>query len=222
MARAPEAMFDLKTPVEPAPLTLHCTRGDDAPSGLTDDARELLALPAEVKARFADVVGPYLHGEPDQAQQSTLQRLCEESDIPPERLIGPIRAGRFLVTSAAKASLTTESFSEDIARLHDDPHAIRELIQLLMPVYEKEAPALRAAIVERTVAEHGRLVESAHWRIDNIVNSEHGDGINVPVAVLTFDYREGEKRDRVTLHLLPEQLNQLRSACLQMIPERDA
>lgn len=212
-------MFELKSPLSPAPVSLRCTRGAPVPDGFVDEARSILALPEAVKAQFDRVLLPYLRGEPSEEDQTWLSRLSADHDLEPAQLVGPIRASRFLVMSAIQTAQTRETLSEDIAHLHDDPRAIRELIEILLPVFERAAPELRTSIIERTLAEHGRLVEAAHWRVDKIVNSEHGDGLNVPVAVLTFDYREGDKRDRITLHLLPEQLNQLKNACLSMIPE---
>ncbi len=216
-------MFELKKPVEEAApqLKLHCTRGEPAPEGLVADAQALLTLPEEVKRQFDQVLLPYLGGEPDEDQQAWLHELCEKHGVEPAQLVGPIRGSRFLVTKAAQTAQSHESFSEDLAHLADDPRAIRELIEILVPLFERAAPVLRTEIMERTVAEHGRLVEACHWRVDKIVNSEHGDGINVPVAVLTFDYREGPQSQSITLQLLPEQLNELKMACTRMLPDGD-
>jgi len=217
-------MFELKHPPQEEAadgdaLRLNCTGGQPAPPDLPQDTLALLALPQAVKDDFFDVLAPYLADEPTTEQQQWLQQLCEENDVEPQLLIAPIKAARFLISAAARTAQTRETFSEDIARLHDDPSAIRELIGILLPCYERTAPAIREEIITRTMAEHGKLAQGIHWRIDKVVNSEHGDGINTPVAVLTFDYREGKNQERITLHLLPGQLAQLKAACLQMMPE---
>jgi len=217
-------MFELEHPPTDAPdagevLTLSCTAGAPAPEGLAGDALAILGLPDPVKERFGTILSPYLHGQPDEEQSRALEVLCKDNDLDPQRLVPAIKAARFLVTGAARRALSRESFTEDLARLDDDPRNIRQLIEVLLPCFEQEAPRLRQRFAERTLAEHGKLVEEAHWRVDKIVHSEHADGINLSVAVLSFAYREGERRDRITLHLLPEQLHALKQACLQLLPD---
>jgi hypothetical protein len=143
--------------------------------------------------------------------------LCEGViEDPQSTLSGPIRGTRFLITACARAGIGEKRFIEDLDRLADDS-ILAELIDVLRPCCERAVPLIRQMIVSQTVAEHGKLVEDSNWRIDNILSSEHGDEINVPVAVLTFRYQEGEKRERITLHLLPEQLAKLKTACDRMI-----
>lgn len=221
---SPNPMFELKHPPQDASsddevLRLSCTRGQPAPPGLPQDTLTLLGLPQAVKDSFFDVLAPYLAGEPSEQDQRSLQKVCEDNELDPQRLVTPIKAARFLISEAARTAQSPETFSEDIARLHDDPRSIKELIGILLPCYEKAAPFIRQQIITRTMSEHGKLTENIHWRVDKVINSEHGDGINTAVAVLTFDYREGAKQERITLHLLPNELARLKAACLQMMPE---
>lgn len=217
-------MFELKHPpgdseASADTLRLSCTRGEPAPQGLASDALSILGLPDAVKARFGEIVRPYLHGQPDEEQARALEAICQESDLDPQRLVPAIKAARFLITAAAHTAQSRDGFTEDLARLDDDPRAIRQLVEVLLPTFEAQAPVLRRRSAEQTLADHGKLVEETHWRVDSIVCSDHGDGLNLPVAVVTFVYREGERRERITMQLLPEQLNALKQACLHLLPD---
>lgn len=200
---------------EPA---LRCLRGKVGPDDLRGDLGALCALPPPLRAQFFDLLAPYLAGTPTEEEQRRLFAVCEEQAIDPQGLVGPIRGARFLITNAARTALDEQAFAADVAELVPG-ELLTQALAVLVPCFERAAPELRRQIALRTISDHGRVVTDVHWRVDKIVNSEHGDGVNVPVAVLTFRYREGVREDRITLHLLPEQLAKLKSACLEMLPE---
>ncbi|MCK6592439.1 MAG: COMM domain-containing protein, partial [Polyangiaceae bacterium] len=60
---------------------------------------------------------------------------------------------------------------------------------------------------------HGKLCESIEWRIDTVTSSSRGDKIQLPIVWLTLGYREGERRDRISLQLTPEAVQSLRRVC---------
>lgn len=224
-------MFDLKHHPDEAPAaaraegpeprgpSLQCLRGMSAPEDLPADVASLCSLPPPLRERFFDLLAPYLAGVPSDEDQQRLFALCEEHAFDPQRLVGPIRGARFLIQSAARAALDEDAFAKDVARLIESDRVV-DALSVLVPCFRRAAPELRRQIALRTIADHGRLVTDVNWRVDKIVNSEHGDGVNVPVAVLTFRYQEGAKEERITVHLLPEQLGKLKSACLEMLPDR--
>ncbi|MBM4358622.1 MAG: hypothetical protein FJ096_11000 [Deltaproteobacteria bacterium] len=208
-------MFELKNP--PEPVRLLALRNGEAPRDLPGDVRALLALLEALRQRFWAVLESCLDGDPTEAAQARIFALCDELGVDSARLKEPLRGARFLIVNAARAALPPEGFVEDLERLAPDGK-LRHAVGTLLPCYEKALPKLRLAIVARTVADHGKLAEDVSWRVDKIVNSEHGDGVNLPVAVLTSRYREGERSERITLHLLPEQLQKLKDACGKMLP----
>ncbi len=199
---------------EPA---LNCLRGLAGPAGLSDDIQELLALPDGIRARFWEILEPCLVSDPSTEEQERIFAICGEHQLDPQLLTNPLRGVRFLVNASARAALTKEAVVQDVEQIvRDGQH--RHALAVLLPCFEKSLPVLRAQIVARTITEHGTLAEGVHWRVDKIINSEHGDGVNLPVAVLTFRYREGHREERITLHLLPDQLAKLKEACLEMLP----
>ena len=66
-------------------------------------------------------------------------------------------------------------------------------------------------------ADHGKVVTSSRWRIDIIDRSDRAARMSVPVGVITLNYQEGQQHERITLHLLPDQLNELRRALNSML-----
>lgn len=210
-------MFELKTPAPAELLRLQCLRGAAPPPALAGDVQALVALPEALRQRFWAILEPCLDRDPEGDEQAAIVSLCEAHDVDPAALLEPLRGARFLVHAAARAALTREAFAEDVERLAR-PGEFRHALGALLPCFEQAMPRLRQRIVARTIADHGKLVEDVSWRVDKIINSEHGDGVNVAVAVLSFRYREGERSERITLHLLPEQLQKLKDACLSILP----
>ena len=209
-------MFELKNPVPPEAIRLATLRGGEAPAALPSDVQALVALPEPLRQRFWSILEPCLDADPDEESQRTIFALCEEHGVDPSCVLEPLRGARFLLQAAARSAATREAFVEDLERLVR-PGELRHAVGTLVPCFDKAVPRLRERIVARSIADHGKLVEDVHWRIDKIIQSEHGDGVNVPVVVLTLRYREGERAERVTLHLLPEQLKKLESACASIL-----
>jgi len=210
-------VFELKHPPPAEPLRLRCLRGAPAPADLAADVRALVALPEALRQRFWAVLEPCLEADPDEAAQRRIFALCEELGVDPVSLQVPLRGARFLLTNAARAALGDDAFVADVEALAPTGE-LRAAVGVLLACYQKARTRLRLSIVARTVADHGKLAEDVSWRVDKIIHSEHGDGVNLPVAVLTFRYREGDRSDRITLHLLPEQLQKLKEACGSILP----
>ena len=200
------------------PLRLHCTGDEVAPPELQDDLAALVALPEVIKRDWLSVLVPYLRdGKPTEREQKMLGDLCEGILADPQAsLARPIRGSRFIITESARAGSDESCFVDDLCSAGGEAN-LPELIAILKPCYLKAGPLMRRSIAAQSVAEHGKLVQDSNWRIDSILSSEHGDGLNLPVAVLTFRYQEGERHDRITLHLLPDQLAKLKKASDRMI-----
>jgi hypothetical protein len=106
-------------------------------------------------------------------------------------------------------SLTAAEFAEDLGALGDDGR----LCEALLPGYDTALKILRREIVLASIADHGKVVERIAWRVDRVDGSNRGDRIDVPLVVLTISYHQGARRDRITLHLAPDALKDLREMC---------
>jgi hypothetical protein len=85
-----------------------------------------------------------------------------------------------------------------------------------MPGYEAAKVLVRHEIARAALADHGKVVERVDWRVDQVVTSNRGEKLGVPVAVVTLSYREGERRDRITLQLPPQALRELAAMCQRL------
>ena len=110
-------------------------------------------------------------------------------------------------------NLDEADFAEDLARLGDGG----EIRAALLPGYAMAMTALRGDMALGALADHGKVVDGVAWRVEHVTASNRGQGLDVPVVVLTLAYREGERRDRVTLQLLPDALVELQAMCARLL-----
>jgi hypothetical protein len=196
--------------------SLRCLQGGEGPDDLGADLVQLLQLPAQAREHFWEVLGAYLRPRLDERAQTTIVGFCTEHELTSEEIAPAIRATRFLFQEAARANLDSEAFGRDVADVSGEENA-PALVGLLRPWFEDLRPRLRRELAERSIADHGKVVTGTDWRVDTIGGSNHAMGLNTPVAIVTFSYREGGQAGRVTLHLPPDQLEQLRGVALGML-----
>ncbi len=110
-----------------------------------------------------------------------------------------VRACRFLLRQAAMLDLSEAALAEDLARLGDTG----EVRAALLPGYATVKKVVRSEVVRGALVDHGKVVERVAWRVDHVASSNRGANLDVPVAVLSLWYREGERQDHVTLQLPP-------------------
>jgi hypothetical protein len=196
-------------------IPLHCLGGRGAPPDLGRDLRLVLRLPERAREHFWDALGPALAEPLPSSVEGLLDRFCRSFGIPDEELLArSIKACRFLVRAAVAADLSPALLGEDIARLLGGPASPEAAIlaPLLLSRYDEARAAVREEIVRKSIADHGLLLEGVQWRVDRVARSSHGK-VGIPVAVLTLQYRQGDRSDRITLQLLPDMVEALRRAC---------
>ncbi len=199
------------------PNALRCLDGGVPPQGLGSDLHRLLDLPDAAQKEFWRVLGAYLEPELDDRAQAAILAYCSKHDVSPDQIAPAVKATRFLLQGAAKCNASAEAFVADLQLLTDDEDAGRDLATLLLPWYEDFLPKMRRAAVDETLLGHGKLVTKSSWRLEHITSSDLVDGVATSVAMLTFTYREGEQVNRITLQLLPDQVDALRRATERML-----
>lgn len=215
---APRGIARLMSDSEPTGL--QCLLGRPAPDGLGGDLLSLFELPQPVQDAFLEVLGVKLSSPPTEQQQRRVLALCQQNEVEPKVLDRPAEAAGFLMIEAARRGLDDEAFASDLAKLAGAAEEAGKLVELLVPGYRQAFGPLRQQMLAKTVLEHGKLVEHTHWRIDQIMVSEHADALDTPIAVLSFAYRDASKQDRITLHFMPDQLAELRAVCDRMLQPR--
>lgn len=194
----------------PAALRLHCLGGGGAPPDLGADLRRLLALPAPALMRFWQVLGPALAETLSPETARLLDVFTSAYALDGQSLALAVKACRFLVREAAARDLPAAALAEDLGRLCGDAPGVGEI---LLAGYEPAREQIRRDILRAALADHGKVLVGARWRVDRIQACERGARIGAPVALLTLSYCEGPARKRLTLQVLPDMVGELKGIC---------
>jgi hypothetical protein len=187
-----------------------------APDGLGRDLMRLLALPEGARNEFWQVLSAYLKPRLNEEAQHTIVSFCTRHELTTDDLAPIIKATRFLFQETARSGISPQDFALDVSALAP-PDEARDLATLMMPWLDDFMPQLRQQVAHQSIADHGKLVVDTHWRLDRVTSSDRGTGETISVAVVTFSYVEGERAERITLHMMPEQLVALRHAADEML-----
>jgi hypothetical protein len=196
-----------------APLALSCLRGRAATPEIVADLASVARLPEPARRQFYRALGPCLAEPVPRAAEERLDQFCRDFQADGELVTRAVRACRFLLRQAAMIDLDAQRFVEDLKRLGDTG----EIEESLLPGYDMAKKVVRDEIARGALADHGKVVERIGWRVDHVVSSDRGAKLKLPVTVLTLAYREGDRRDRITLQLTPSVLRELRAMCDELL-----
>jgi hypothetical protein len=207
--------FNMSEPIETTgPGMLHCLAGSEAPAGIVDDLHRLAGLPDSARRHFWEALGPCLGEVLAPEMEARLDQFCLAHGAAGRDVARAIKACRFLLRSAACTDLSRDLFAQDLTRLEADPPVLGPI---LLPGYDTAKARIRAEILRETLGDHGKLLEGIDWRLDSLAASSRGDKLRAPIATLTFRYQEGGRKDRITLHVLPETLQELKRICDRLL-----
>jgi hypothetical protein len=206
-------MSDADTPAAPTP-SFACLDAPPPPT-LASDFEALLALTPSAKEHYGDLLARALEPDLGPDMDRALEEFARRHEVVPSRLALALRGSRFLLAEAARLAADRHQLAADLGRLV--PGRAEELRAILLPLFDASMKKLRAAILRRTILDHGALLTGVDWRVDRILGSQHGRAIDAPLAVLTLTYRAGAEEKRVTLHCEPSMLQRLRAVCDAMI-----
>jgi hypothetical protein len=204
---------------------LRCLRGEHAPGDLAANLRVLAGFSPDARRQVWGVLGPTLGQKRDAGTDDAVVAFAAVHHVQAAELSRALRACRFLLRAAAKTNLSLEDFEADLALLvPPGPHPDSEetqasvaLRQLLRVGYPAALASLQREMVLATLADHGRVLLAADWRIDKVMSSERGEMGGVKVAVLTLEVQEGPQKQRITIHALPEEVRTLRDLCTRLL-----
>ena len=149
----------------------------------------------------------------------TLDAFARTHDVHPNVLGRMLKASRFLVREACARNLNRSHFAEDIVQLCGGAITPESVIiaPILLSRYEAARASLCAGAFRASVADHGYVLRSVEWRIDSVLASSRGNTGGARLAVLTLGYGQGNDEKNLTLHVTPDKLEELRSACERML-----
>jgi len=188
--------------------------GDAPPPGLAGDLRALGGLPLPVRDALWEVLAPNLEAQIGEQATAAVNAFCEARRIRPDDLVSPIKACRYLFRQAARRNVSPEDLRGDLRALCGEGTSFEDR---LVGWYERALPILRREIMIAALSAHGNLTTGVDWRLDSIQMSQDGEGLNVPVALLTFRYLKGDQKKRITMQFAPEMIRELHAICEKML-----
>jgi hypothetical protein len=202
---------------EAARPALHSLGGAAPDPEVVADLLRIRELPGAARQRLWEVLGPSLPEPIPRDVEALLDRFIAAHGADAVTLARALRAARALVRRASAFDVDPKRFGEDLAALSG---GTSELGDVLLPGYERARALVRAEIAERAVAGHGRLLEKVAWRVDILTASDQGLGFKLPVLTLTLHYREGRRREQLSVQVLPHVLGEIRALCDRLLPGR--
>lgn len=196
--------------VDPAaqPL-LHSLDGKPAPAELGASLRRLLELPESLRGKLDEILLPNLEPLPEDQLEARIARLCRRHDLVPEQVGPGVKAAVFLFRQAAMFDVGADELEQDLRAVGAGP----ALCGLLVPPYRQVFPELRREIAMATIAAHGKVLTNVEWRMDTLGSSNRGRKLNIPVALVTLHYQDGQQANHVTLQMMPDAVAGLREVC---------
>ena len=199
-------------------IPLFCLGGSAAPPGIAADLCVLARLPERARARCWDALGPALPEPLPAPAERALESFARTLEIDGDDLGRALKACRFLVREASARGLDPARFEDDVVRLAGGPRSPEAAViaPILLSHYKAASSAVRSAFVAETMEDHGAVLESVEWRVDSVVSSSRGDALDARITLITLGYHEGARKERLTLRVPPDKLEELRRACERM------
>lgn len=211
-------MKDSSTTVTtPGVARLRCLDGGCAPPEITADLGLVAALPEPARRALWTALGPSLQEPLVPAVETQLDEFCRKHGVSDGDLARVLKACRFLVREAAKRDLPLAVFLEDVAALAG---AESETSLVLAAGYEKARALLRRDMLGEALRAQGTVLTGIHWRLDSIRASSTGLRAGADVALMTLEYLEGGRADRLVLHLPLAEVEALKRACEEILANR--
>lgn len=197
-------------PAPSPPIHLHCLGGNEAPPDLRADLLRLENLPQAAKEHLWEILGPSLADPLPAGLDERVARFCAAHGTSTAELGLVVKAARFLFREAASRDLGRLPFLEDLAHASDRNV---DVSRILMAGFDAAKAELRREMAAATLADHGKRLDGIDYRAEIITSSSRAKRLDIPVALLTFSYREGHGDNRITLHLSPDKVRELREVC---------
>ncbi len=192
---------------------LHCLDGAPAPDELGPSIMKVMDLDEKVRGAFPELVRAVLGQASDEQVDETITRICRSNELEVESAGTAIKASRYLVRQAAAFNVNDQQLGQDLTAIG----CADELTAMLVGLYGAVLNELRMEIVQSTIVAHGNVLTGVEWRVDTLGAGNRGRAINVPIAMLTLHFRNGDKSERITLQALPDAINTLREVCENLL-----
>jgi hypothetical protein len=206
----------------PAPaVALRCLGGDGAPADLVADALLVASFPKAAQRTFWTLLVPAIVSAPPPEVEGDIEAFARREGLDVDAVSRALRAHRFLLRGAAQHQLDKESYASDLVALAGSELTGRRLFEAIVSGYDLARRALEHEHVSAALTAHGSLLEGVAWRVDEMVLSPDGTLARARVGILTLRYRTGARESRLSLQLLPREIEALERACRAMLGKPD-
>lgn len=190
-----------------AAIRFRCLGGGPAPPAVLEGLSRLLSFPEATLTGFWDVLTPILREPGNPRNRGPVDAFCRDHGLSEQDMAAAMGSCDLLFRQAAAQNLPGEAVRQDLESL---PDGRSEAAALISSRYDALKAGLRAAVIQESLADHGKLMIGLDWRVDTVSASDRGTELNTSVIFLTLRYRDGKQVDRITLQLTPEALTQLK------------
>jgi hypothetical protein len=173
----------------------------------------LASLPDAARASLWDVIGPALT-EHAASVDGRIERFARRHGLEPAVVAEVTRAALAVVRRGVQAGLSRDDFAAWLVGQCPEPRA-REV---LVSGYEPAKILLERERLRALLAEQGSVVEAVRWRIDTITGASSAERLRQQVALVSFQVRNGARRERVSMQMMPDALRELQKLCARMLP----
>lgn len=192
-------------------VPLNCLGGRPAPPVVAEGWKQLSAFPRSSWQPFWLLLAPVLLNPSGAANKELTALFCKQHDISPEGMLAAMGCCEMLLKQSAALDLPDDLFQKDLAALTGgNPDELVRFIGERFPEAKRE---LRNQIFEESLSAHGKVMTGLEWRLDTVRHSSKGNGLNTDVVLLTLQFQEGRKQDRITLQLTKGAARQLKRFC---------
>jgi hypothetical protein len=193
-------------------VRLHSFGGNHVPPPFSAGWPRYLGLPTPARESIWRILAPALLSPSRPGVAEGLRSFCVEHDLAEEQVVAAVHACEILFRHASSIDLDRGRFEEDLRALSGDDSGA---VETLLSRFDSVKRGLRRQLLERTLEEHGALLQGVDWRVDRVLRSNHGTELNASVVLVTLRYREGAARKRLTLQLSPGALEDIQAIAAQ-------
>ncbi len=188
---------------------LHCLGGQAPPEALEHGWQALEGLPkGDASAAFWDLLGAFLSEPGHPSHDQLLQSYVDTHKVDVQEVLTAMDACNQLLNQSVALDISDAHFQEDVETLAGGKTA--QGVELIRR-YAGARPVLRRRVIEESLSDHGNVLVGLDWRLDRVEASDRGNQLNASVVFLTLNYRDRDDVKRITLQLVPESLQLLKS-----------
>jgi hypothetical protein len=190
--------------------------GERMKAEVAKDVARLALLPQEALEHLWEALGPLLGGDLTKERLDRfVSPFCEKYRADRDDIVRGLAATRILVRGAAEHDLSVEQFVEDLETLEIDVMTARAIVA----GYEHAVLMVRGELMMASLLDHGLVLTRVDWRVDQMRGSNRGKNFSAPVANLTFNYKDGDKSERISFQVLPPVMRKLRDAIDELLED---